>query len=92
MVADDAQTRFGVDRVHDQAQDVDDPRPAVDEVTEEHDGPALRMTERSRRLRQYVAEPLEQLLQLVETAVDVTDDVERPPIGPVFDGAGPHVS
>ena len=67
----------GLDHRHREAQHGRGCRPAIDEVAEEDDLPAIRMPRDRPVARTLVAEPIEQLDQLLETAVHVADQVER---------------
>jgi len=86
VVAHDAQAHARRHEVADDPQRVQDARPAIDEVAQEHGRPALRVAVVRAGieagalppLHHVVAERREQLLQLVGAAVDVADDVERP--------------
>nr|WP_276602773.1 hypothetical protein [Nannocystis pusilla] len=82
VVAGHAQRRPRRDHVHHQPQHLHDLRPAVDQVAEEDDPSALRVRhpQRLALALDRVAQPAEQRQQLVEAAVDVADDVERPAV------------
>jgi hypothetical protein len=77
VIAGHTQSRTGLRHRHDRLQRVDDTRAAIHQVTQEDRLASIRMTPRSAAVAN-VPELLEQILELVATAVNVTDDVERP--------------
>ena len=86
VVARHAERVAGGDHAHHQAQDAGGVRAAVDEVTDEHGPPALRVRGTHRAAvgvaLDEVAELAQQGLELGPAAVHVADDVERPGLVP----------
>jgi hypothetical protein len=74
----DGQRAPALDHTHDELQDLGRGRPAVDEVAEEDGLAPVGVAQRV-----VVAERAQQRRQLVEAAVDVADDVERPVLVPL---------
>jgi hypothetical protein len=85
VVTQDAQGGPGLDHVADDPEGVEDTRPAVDEVAEEDRHPAVGVAVGRTRgeavavgaFDNVIAKLAEERLELVGTAVDVADDVER---------------
>src|SRR5260370_14339292 len=73
VVARHAERRSCLDHVHHQSKHTRYIRSAIDEISEEHDLPALRVP----AVRLLVAELVEQCFELRPAAMDLTDHVER---------------
>ncbi len=92
MIADNAVSRTVLDHSHDQPQAIQVLRPPVGDIADENGHPAFRRTDMDQLFGSLleriddISETGQQFRQLIETTVDVADDIERSvvrtPVGP----------
>ncbi len=81
MVARDAQRVPGIDHAHRKTEDRRGGRTSIDEVADEQGAAPIRVVRATAVDCDLVSQLVKELAELVEAAVDVTDDVERSVVG-----------